>query len=379
MIKLNDKNQIVIYPVTPVYHNGQIEMFTTTITMMEIGEMYDRLTYDGHAQRGYKVNSDNIESPMINKEHVQNIKQKIEDGESISGHLTWNIRCLDDLGDLSFDYYDFDSCKNTLTILGNTITLPDSAHRHKAIYEIYKQDKDNEVLDNEMILDIYNLTFDEEKQLFVSINGKGKVPNKNRVLYLSNDIKSQLVKDVIENSALKNRIEFMTINANTDNKLTKFSTLYDTLFGVAGNYKNIKLDDTEQYNKLKMWLVKFYNELLISRDEFEFSSCTEKRDIKSQSMLVEELSWWAYSYISKMLWNDTHWKRALNNKMNNQIRLEGGFNIDFWSKSNPDWHGTLIQYKFNYITQKAELGSSVYNSNVTRKKIQEIVALRLFS
>ena len=257
---------------------------------------------------------------MIDEHHMQSIKQKIEEGESIRGHLTWNIRQFEDLDDLNLDYYEYDPCKNTLTIIGNTITIPDSAHRHKAINEIYKQDKDNEILDNEMVLDIYNLTFDEEKQLFVAINGKGKTPNRNRVLYLSNDISCQFVREVINESNLRNRVEFVLNNANGDNKITKFSTIYDSLFGVAASYKNVKLEDFEQYNKLKTWLIKFYDELLNIREEFNFSNAKEKREIKSSSMLVEELSWWAYGYISKMLQNDTNWKRTLKNKMNNQAK-----------------------------------------------------------
>lgn len=377
VIKINDKNQVVIYPVTPVYHNGEIEMFTTTISMREIGEMYNRLTYDGAAQRGYET-SNNIKKPMIDNNHVDNIKEKIEDGESIRGHLTWNIRKFEDLEDLNLEYYEYDAMKNTLTIVGNTITLPDSAHRHKAIYEIYRIDKDNDVLDNEMILDIYNLTLEDEKQLFVSINGKGKTPNRNRVLYLSDDAKCQFIRDIIEESNLINRVEFVKNNANSDSKLTKFSTLYDSLFGATGTYKNIKLDD-KTYKELKAWLVKFYNELLSGRDEFSFESTKDKRDIKNKSMLVEELSWWGYAYMSKMLKDDPNWKRSLHNKMNKQININGGFSVDFWSKSNPDWHGTLILYKFNYITQQAELASGVYNANSTRKRMQDIVALRLFS
>lgn len=377
MIKINGKNQVVIYPVTPVYHNGEIEMFTTSVTLREIGEMYNRLTYDGAAQRGYETNN-NIKKPMIDSTHVANIRGKIEEGDSIRGHLTWNIRKFEDLEDLSLDYYEFDAMKNTLTIVGNTITLPDSAHRHKAVYEIYKNDKDNDVLDNEMILDIYNLTLEDEKQLFVSINGKGKTPNRNRILYLSDDTRCQFIRDIIDESELKDRVELVKNNANSDNKLTKFSTLYDALFGATGTYRNVKLDN-KTYKELKIWLVKFFNELLVTRDEFLFESTKEKRGIKNKSMLVEELSWWGYTYMSKMISNDPNWKRSLNNKMNKQISVNGGFSVDFWSKSNPDWHGTLILYKFNYITQQAELGSSVYNANSTRKRMQDIVALRLFS
>lgn len=378
MITVNNKNQIVIYPVTPVYVNDTIEMFTTTVKLYEIGAIYHRLTYDGDAQRGYILDENNEEKPMIDDNHVQEIKNEIENGGVIRGHLTWNIRKSEKLEDLNIEYYEFDSVKNALTITGNTITLPDSAHRHRAIYEIYKANKDNDVLNNEVILDIYNFTKEEEKQFFVAVNGKGKIPYRNRILFLSNDIRCQLVKDVINESNLKDRVECVRNHPNADGKLTKFSTIYDSLFGTAGAYKDVQLDDVS-YSKLKTWLIKFYNELLNSREEFAFTTAKEKREIKSKSMLLEELAWWAYAYMSKVLRQDSNWKRTLRNKMNKQVNIEGGISVDFWSKLNPDWHGTLILYKFNYVTQRAELGTSVYNANSTRKRIQDIVALRLFS
>lgn len=386
MISINDKNQIVIYPVLPVVQNGEITNFTTTITLREIGELYNRLTYDGDAQRGYitrEIGKEEdiieIRERMIDKKHVESIKEAFLDGESIRGHLTWNIRAFEDIEDLNLDYYEYDAIKNTLTIIGNTITLPDSAHRHEAIHQIYKQDKDNDILDNQMVLDIYNLTFEEEKQFFVDVNGKIKLPHRNRTLFLSNDIKCELVRDIIENSDLKDRVETMTRYAK-DNKLIKFAALYDSLFGMssAGVYKHVNINK-HNYDEYKDWLIKFYNELLKTRPEFQFSSMKQRNEFKEENMIAEELTWWAYAYLAKQLKDDPNWKRSLRNKMNKTVAVGQGVCIDFWSKANTIWHGGILLFKFNNIDQKVEATRSVYNSNATKKRIQDVVAIQLFS
>lgn len=376
MIKINDKNQIVIYPVTPVYVNDEISHFITTVRMKEIGEIFPRLSYDGEAQRGY-LEKNETKSPMIDKTHMNNIKSTILNGDNIHGTLIWNIRRFEDIEDLELEYYEYNQNKNELIIRGNTITLPDSAHRHFAIRSIYKQDKDEEVLENEMVLQIYSMTFEEEKDFFRTSNN-GKPIARNRKLYLSNDIKCQLLRDVIDNSDLKNRVEFAKNHANSKNKLIKFSTLYDSLFDNSMVYKNYNINENN-YDVLKNWLIKFYNELLSTREEFNFTNKKEKLELKKETMIVEEISWWGYAILAKKTQDDTNWKRTLSNKMNKTFGLTNGLSVDFWSKTNKDWWGTILQYAIDTITKEVIITPRVTNSATTRKKMRDTVAIRLFS
>lgn len=376
MIKINDKNQIVIYPVTPVYVNDEISHFITTVRMKEIGEVFPRLSYDGEAQRGY-LEKNEVKSPMIDKSHMNNIKNTILNGDNIHGTLIWNIRKFEDIDDLEVEYYEYNQNKNELIIRGNTITLPDSAHRHFAISSIYKQDKDDEVLENEMVLQIYSMNFEEEKDFFRTSNN-GKPIVRNRKLYLSNDIKCLLLRDVITNSLLKNRVEFAKNHANTKNKLIKFSTLYDSLFDNSMVYNNYTINESN-YEVLKNWLIKFYNELLSTREEFNFVNKKEKLELKQETMLIEEISWWGYAILAKKIQNDTNWKRTLNNKMNKTFGLTSGLSVDFWSKSNTDWWGTVLQYAIDTVTKEVIITPRVTNSATTRKKMRDTVAIRLFS
>lgn len=365
MIRIVGDN-IEITDVIAVEQFGETQYFTTTISIEELAQVYDRLTYDGETQRG-EING----KPMIDKKHVQQIYESLINGNSIRGHLTWNLR--KENGKSNFTYIPE---ARKLIIGKQLITLPDSAHRHEALKLAAELD-DESILESRFSLDIYNLSFTEEKELFSTINGKIKAPNRNRTLYLSNDIECKLLRDVIAQSNLDGRIECVRNNAYKDGKLTKFSTLYDSLFGSVGSFdKNVITEDT--YDEYLNWFVDFYNELLETRPEFKITTSEEKQKSKETSMVLEELAWWGYAYLAKELMGERKWRYLLHEKMNKKINVEGGSPIHFLDKSLPIWHATVIKPKYNFITKTQEIGSSVTNSNATRNALKKIFYVTLF-
>lgn len=363
MIQTTEK-AMVISNATPVKQLGETQHYTTLISIRELAEVYNNLQYDGEAQRGIVDGK-----AQIDQKHVDSIYNSFINGHSIRGHLTWNIR-----KDKNEDYK---LEEDALTLYKKAkVTLPDSAHRHAALKKIAENFKDDELLDSKFVLDIYNLDLEEEKELFSTINGKSKQPNKNRILYLSSDIKCQLLRDVIEDSKLKGRIETIKNNA-TGNKLTKFSTLYEALFLNTNSFAGYKITK-ENYNSVKLWLSRYFDALIESRAEFQFSNTTEKQEIKSQSMVLEEISWWGYGYIARELFKVKDWKRKLDTKMKKKISVEGRNKKDFFSKENIIWHYTVIKPKYNHLTKQQEAGTNVTNSATTRQEMIRIFKINLF-
>lgn len=317
-----------------------------------------------------------IRTDLDFKNHFDNFNEFIPVVKNDKTHLTWNIR--EEFEDLDLEYFYYDSKKNTLIIYGNSIYLPDSKHRHKGIFLAYQKDKNNDIFDNEMILDIRNDSFEDEKNFFVTESDKLLRINRTRVLYLSNDIKAKLVRDIIENSDLKGRVED-TLRYAKENKLLTFAALYDSLFGVAccGAYKKLEITN-ENYDEYKNWLIKFYNELLKTRPEFNFNNYEERKEFKDINMIAEELSWFAYSLMSKLLKDDSHWKRTLYNKMNYMLQVKNR-RMDFWSKAHSIWHGQILLYDIDHDKHDIIITKKINNSNATKKNIQDIVALKLFS
>ncbi len=368
MINLNN-GSIEIKNVTPVIQFGEIQYYTTTITVQELYDAYSRLTYDGEAQRG-TVDS----KPMIDRKHVNQIYESFVDGSSIRGHLTWNMR-----KDSEGNNFIYDSKFNSLTInKDQLITIPDSAHRHEALRMVAENVDDDTILESSFTLDIYDLSITEEKELFYTINGKIKSPNRNRTLYLSNDIKCRLLRDIIAQSNLDGKIECVRNSAYKDGKLTKFSTIYDSLFGSHGSFKHVNID-YENYDEYLNWLTDFYDELLNTRPEFNrISTSREKAYCKQESMALEEITWWGYGLLANKLKEDRKWKHNLHKKMNHEIKLEGGVPVHFMSKSLPHWHGSIIKTKFDPIDRQPIRGTSVTNSNTTREAMKKHFHWELF-
>lgn len=369
MINVLENGDIEISGVLPVKQYGEVQYYTTLVSIEEISNIYDRLTYDGEAQRGIIDGR-----PAIDQNHVDSICKSIVNGSSISGHLIWNLR----ESTKDKDRYEYLPDENKVIIKKEQlITLPDSAHRHKAFKQVADEVDDESILSSEFPLDIYNLTQYEEKDLFYNINGKVKAPNRNRTLYLSNEIKSKLLRDVIAESDLDGKIECVRNNAQRSGKLTKFSTLYDSLFGHEGSFNKVDISE-DNYNDYLEWFVAFYNKLLTTSEEFKNLTNESKKKSKQRSMVLEEITWYGYAYLAKELMYERKWKHLLHEKMNKKINVEGGESVSFLSKSLPIWHATVIKPKYNFITKKQEVGTSVSNSNATRRSVKQIFYITLF-
>lgn len=363
MIKFN-KGNIEILDVRPVEQFDEVQYYTALISIEDLSKLKERIVYDGDAQRGVVDGN-----PVIDKKHVNQIYDAFVNGDSIRGHLTWNLRKQD--GESEFK---FDSENNKLIIKPNQlITIPDSAHRHQALYMIADEIDDDSILNSKFAIDIYAISKSEEIDLFYTINGKAIPPNKNRTLYLSNDIKCKLIREVIAHSELDGKIELVRSNAQKDGRLTKFSTLYDSLFGdTTGSFNKVKINE-DNYEEYLKWFVDFYNELLKTRDEFSLVKLSDRKESKKESMLLEELSWWAYGFLAKELMYDRKWRHNLHEKMNKKVKSNDGETKCFFDKSLDIWINTVIDPKFNFTTNKKEASSKVKNANPTRGIIKKIM------
>jgi len=367
MLKYED-GIIELNNVQPVEQFGEIQYYTTLISIEELYEINERIYYDAEAQRG-----ESNGKPLIDSKHVNQIYEAFMNGDSIRGHLTWNLRKQNDGSN-----YIFNEETGKLVIKeAQMITIPDSAHRHEALKLIAESIDDESILSSKFALDIYTISKSEEKELFYTINGKIKAPNKNRTLYLSSNIECKLLRDMISQSNLEGRIECTHNNAHKDGKLTKFVTLYESLFGKSTGSFSKEAITEENYDEHLRWLIDFYNELLETRTEFKLQTSDEKLKSKQDSMTLEELSWWGYGLLAKEFKNDRKWRHKLHNFMNKRVAVDGGVSIDFLDKKYPMWHATVIKPRYNFMTQKQEIGNNVTNSNTTRNTIKKVFMMNI--
>lgn len=341
MIKTNHQNEIEVYNVVPIFRGERIIKFITNISITELQNIYKRLVYDENTQRGLKPVKNKkreviTQSPIMNKKNIVEMKEKITTKDFFDGGtLVWNVR-INEIKNRK-NFYEYIPEENKVIIKGNLITLPDSAQRHKALYEL----KDSINIDKNTFnlpLEICFYTMYEEQTLFSEINGCGQKATKTRSLYLSNNMKAYLLKEIIMNSSLYGKVDIKSSMVYRSNYLVTFATLYDSLFHDRRGAYKVMLE--EEKKEKKEWLVKFYNELIDVREELKVETLEEKTLVRQNLISSSSPMFFAYAHIAKALENDRNWRRKLH-RLNNKKFKYGLWEGDILSIDNPAWHGTI--------------------------------------
>lgn len=334
MITINEREQLEIYNVVPVYRSGRIIKFLTSVSIADLLKVENIVKYDVETQRGQKVVNNKVEN-IMNKKNIEEMKVKIIDDFFDGGTLSWNCR-ITEVGKEK-EVVEFVPEENKIVILTRNITLPDSAQRHTAIWGL----KDfNLSLDQQNFcfpLSISMYTLAEEQSLFSEINGEGTKACKTRALYLSNAHKNVLVKDIIKHSALKDNVEVVRDSVYRKDKAVAFATLYSSWFDArSGAFRGLQEEDTQEFRE---WIIKFYNELITIRPELQYMDADQRYIIGRQSISFSTHVWMAYAHLAKLLKDDINWKRKLQ-RLNKSYK-SGQWEGDLFSIDNPIWHGTI--------------------------------------
>lgn len=350
-IQMTTENTLEVFNVVPIIRGNKVIKFITNISVAELGEVYSKLTYDEKTQRGFKKiekKNGTVEEKIMNKKNIDEMKYKIANEFFDGGVLTWNVRM-----DEKQNSYEYDPEDSKLVIKSTQISLPDSAQRHEAIYNVYKHGLTNsDSYYFPLSISLYSL--EEEQSLFSEINGQGQKANKSRSLFLSNTLFSHTVKNLIENTPFKDNVE--ETGKYKKEKLVTFAPLYDSLFDRGyGAFSNIK--DATKVKELEKWLIKFYSELLSLRKEFQLTDATKRRNYDRDYITTSVPMFFGYAQLAKHLMGDPNWKSKLK-RINNDYKY-GSYKGDFLSKENPLWHSTMC-YKAPDNTWRAINSARTY-------------------
>jgi hypothetical protein len=296
MIVINENNELEVYNIVPVYRGNRVIKILTSVSMQDIVNVFDRLTYDPDTQRGEREKkTKNKSNPIVvekveSKSNIEEMKYKIANEFFDGNLLTWNVRIP-----TPEDYksaYVFVPEENKIIIKIPKITVPDSWHRHRAIYALKDYNVSVNLRDYCFPLSICLYTLTEEQQLFSELNTTGTKASKSRGLYLSNSYKTILLKEIINATPLKDNIETITDFTYRKNKVVAFSTLYNSLFDKRGGaYRHIKEDEV---NDFKDYIIKFYTQLVEIRPELGKCTEDERNYLYDNSLVSSNPAWFAY-------------------------------------------------------------------------------------
>lgn len=210
------------------------------------------------------------------KNKIDDIKESLlgihkTDNKVYLGSLVWNIRKSEKntFKIMEFKEVGSDLPTYTLNMFVDKIYLTDSAHRHFAIVEAYKEYQSNPNLyplfdeNFEFSVEIYNLTSEEEQKLFNELNSKQKKITAAKEKELDNSTPIGKIKDEIIDYDMENeRIFYNNIELNS-NQNTRHTLMTMSVF-VASIKEMFKNEINEVYIKdnvnveLKEEIVTYY-------------------------------------------------------------------------------------------------------------------------
>jgi hypothetical protein len=343
---------------------------------------------------------------QINPRRAQEMAVKYLLGKLYTAHIAWNARREE--GALE---PDFDDERRTL-VIESTITVPDTAHRHRAYYYLvhWKRNPDEipdtveafgipytrtqilEMLEdfdpaNENVhCDVYVLSPLEEGFLYDEFNSDLKAPSTAVALAL-NPMKTpsrRFMTRLMETSALFSPTEIETRGNTIGSKSRKLTTNATIEAGLRNMCKPSELavleKDKQAWDDLVEFMGAFFEEWAHHFPAFlPNKSAEERNNLRNESYALSNLMFHPLFKLAYDLWkdyneNDEDWR--LEDGWKNALAKLGGavatkdpdtgneVTIPVMSRSNPDWRDRIAVPRFD--TNGVRTGFIVSSTRQTR-------------
>jgi len=331
----------------PIFRNGFIYKWITTLNCYQLNEMYSGKTpsiiYESSIQRGVRTTAKGEEKPLIYTSNVKTILSKMLDGSMDAGQVLLNY---------AKEYpepLNFNEDNNTLSGQG-ALAICDAAHRLEAMKIWCKRFKKDPLSIKDprqfyIPVVIFNLNHEEAENLFVEANSKGKAVSKTRLAFHDVFNENRKIVDIIESkSLLKGKIELVSGTiSKSSNKIITYKTLLD-------NVAQFKASTPKEAEEIGLYLVKFWDTLInlfpksMGNVDPEIKTEQNKQNFVLQNMFIS-----GYFAVANELREVNNWENKLKKLAEN----------DFLSRSNPIWSFCLRE------------GDKIVNSSKVQKQIAE--------
>ena len=330
--------------VTLIKRLGRDAKFSTAITVGRIGELLktEHIRVDYDYQRGmrplYKADGTMEESPMLDRNRVNEIATKILDGRLYGGSLTWSLR----KGEVDYRY---DPRSRSLHVYKGQPTIPDSNHRHQAMLKVFELVKNRgynfDFDDYEFPLLIEVLDLNEESELFYEYNQLGKPANPTRSRWINQaNLYSALTSQVVALSKLKSHVELVTNNISKNSpKVVTFNALYTAIkAGFPG------LDDSN-VDTIQPYLIVYIDQLVTVRPEAGYLPLSQRKICRENGIGDSALAFYGYGMLAGVLMNVDSWQDRLATLKTPYHCVNGSGKVwegDLMSRENPIWEGKAL-------------------------------------
>lgn len=308
---LSDEDNKLPFQFTGV-HKISHDMFVTYISAKEIANLYNkgRIRYRKETQRNltsYMSNGTIIQTPTINNNSVEEIKEELLKGKFITNYITLNS--------IEEGTLKYDEKTGTLTI-DCILDILDGFHRSMGMVRASAEGN----IDYITGINITNYSVEKAQRFIVQEDKKNKM-NKRFIKYLNKDNKANIIVKKINES------EYSDLQGKivTDRKFVRYGralTLTDIMEKGINKYFNYRT--MSDINKIKDYLIEGFNIIIGLYPQYFIDNVLDGKQV---SVIAHEYFFIGYLYILSEI-QDT---LCLENELKNILSK-----IDF-SINNPIW------------------------------------------
>lgn len=340
-----------------VSHDFGTEVYDATMTARQIHQMFKHglLVIDPDRQRGRNTVTG---EEIVKREKVERWTQQLLDDRAVFGQLTWNFRPEE-----TDTHYDPDT--GNFVIEYGSATLPDSGHRHRAIFgaveSVARGSSFN--LDTLFSVRICRVPADVEKFVFYGMNQEGDKADATRSKWLSQqNVGQQIAVIVVKNSPHLTDANVETVS-NTlsarNHRLAAFNTVSK---GFEDAWSDIADDDIDS---VATWFIGFWDKLVAVRPELGRLALPERQKARKDSIGAAALAIHGYIRLARRFYDDD---LALD-------LLDALADDDFFKLTNPYWQDLGIVTK--NVNTNGQTVLAVRNALQTRRSMTDALAAKV--
>ena len=342
-------------------HDMGHDVYDVVLDARSIHRMWTNglLRIDDELQRG--VNS-TTGKQIFKKEKIDRWTEQLLRDEHVFGQLTWNYRPDE-------SEVEYDSQTRTLNIGSGVATLPDSAHRHRAIVQAVESVARGSSFDPTMRFSvrIWRVPSDAEAKIFYGMNQEGDKADATRSKFLmQRNIGQRIARDLVRRNSFlgEQNVETVTNSLAAKNpRLMAFNTL-----AVACEQSFSDVSE-EELPELLDFLDEFWTALVGARPELGLLASHRRQEVRKTLLSGSALAMHGYIGLAKHMRKHEIPITALA-----ELAPEPD-GEDFLALDNPHWQQLGLVTPSTSKTGKTNLGTR--NAIQTRRVMAEALIERV--
>ena len=350
--------QVTIAPVLVSHDKGE-QVYDVVLSARDIHRLFvtGQIRIDDDLQRGRNSTTG---KQVYKEEKVARWTEQLLRDEHVFGQLTWNFRPEEATA-------TYDAERGELVISG-TATLPDSAHRHRAIARAVESVAKGSSFDLDMPFSvrIWAVPAEAEAAIFYGMNQEGDKADATRSKYLIQRNPGQkIARELVRRSRhlTEANVETVSNTLSTRNpRLTAFNTLAVACEQTFGDVGEDEVEDVVEY------LVAFWDALVAVRPELDLQPLPKRQQTRKTLLSGAALAIHGYIGLARHMRDEGLDLQLLQ-------ALAPDSESDFLALAQPEWQDRGIVVR---DTNKAgERTLSVRNAIQTRRAMAEALVARV--